>query len=454
MSRHHIAILLAFGPEVRAFVHSGLAKALARTHRVTLIAAHPGSRAFEPLDDLPVIGMPLSQESGLLQRVRYWSEVLHEEWLRSRQRQRWRHYLAQTNSVPPGGATSRMLARAVGARHWVTGLAHGAERWCGTHWGTQPEWRGLYEAEGIDSVLTASYSSQRTLPALQTAANLGLKTVVVTNSWKAVYSKPYVPVVPDCLALWSASAAADLESVNPHVPPEKIAVCGSLHLERFLHPGAIMDRAVLCAKLGLDAARPFICYTAAAPAAVRNEEYIVQALLRAIESIRLPGRPQVLLRLNPMEDGARFRALAERYRDLRVQKPVWEWDPHQDWCCALPQDSDLWLATVCHSALNVSIASTVTLEFGAVGRPVVNVCFDLPEAQPAAASNRRFWEADFYREIRESGVAVPAFSEAQLLAHVSDALRSGAGSAAPSAPVFHREPVRAALNLIDSALSG
>ena len=61
-----------------------------------------------------------------------------------------------------------------------------------------------------------------------------------------------------------------------------------------------------------------------------------------------------------------------------IQKPMWEWDPANDWNCPLAEDSEMWVGTVLHAALNVSIPSTVTLEFAGPGKPVVNVCFDLP----------------------------------------------------------------------------
>lgn len=455
MGRRSIAILCAYGPEVRAFLHSGLAGELSRRHEVAVITVRPESGAFRGLDGLPVLRMPTSCECTLLQHVRYWSDVLHEEWMRTRRGQRWRHYLPRENGLSGNGGRFRRIARAVA--HWesAAAAAHVVEGWCGRRWGTHKEWRQLFQGAGIECVLCCSYASQRTLPALQTAANLGLTTVVVPNSWKDVYSKPYVPLVPDRLAVWSEDVARDLRSVNPHVGPERIAVCGSLHLERFIEPGAVMDRVAFCARFGLDAARPFICYTAAAPAAVRNEECVVEALLRAVESGRVAGQPQVLLRLNPMEGGGRFGGLVRRHADLRLQKPLWEWDAERDWCCALPEDSDLWVATACHAAVNVSIPSTVTLEFTALGRPVVNVCFDLPEEQPAAASNRRFWDAEFYREIRESGLAAAAFTEGELVERISEALlRTGHGTGSSRAARAQPRPVQAVVTVIESALAG
>ncbi|MCE5308738.1 MAG: hypothetical protein LLG20_13955 [Acidobacteriales bacterium] len=332
-------------------------------------------------------------------------------------------------------------------------MFHVIERlWAGLC-GAPSNWTRLLREEKIDCLVGSSYASERILPALQAAANLGVKTVIVANSWKDIYSKPRVPVTPDLLAVWSENVREDLAAANPQMRPDTLAVAGSLHLERFLHLRNVEGREEFCSRVGLAPSRPFICYTAASPAAVRNEPLVVECLLKAAASCELPGRPQFLLRINPREDGKRFEPLAARYSDLVIQKPLWEWDAESDWNCALPEDTDLWVATAFHSALNVSVCSTVTLEFAALGRPVVNVCFDLPHPLPAMLSNRRFWDADFYREVRQSGYAQAAFTREDLLRLVAEALRSGKPGADPAALLPCREPVDVVVSLVERVLN-
>jgi hypothetical protein len=200
--------------------------------------------------------------------------------------------------------------------------------------------------------------------------------------------------------------------------------------------------------LGLDSSRPFLCYTAAAPAAVLNEDEIVACILEAVKTGVISGNPQVLLRLNPMEDGSRFNEIRSRYPNLVVQKPEWEWEPNKDWCCALENDVALWVAIVQNSALNVSISSTVTLEYAALGRPVVNVCFDLPDLLPPDKSNRRFWDAAFYGEIRDRNLAVPAFSREELFRHIEHALQSKRHVSSDTRPAAKSSPVQKILEVV------
>ncbi|MEI8313913.1 MAG: hypothetical protein WCG79_00535 [Verrucomicrobiota bacterium] len=413
--RRHIAICIAFGPEVRAFIHSGFARRLAERYDVTVLAYRPDSAALTGLDEVKVVPMPRVSEPYGLAAYRSWSNCAQSEMLRRQGGGVWAHWLRSE----PASRKARVLRAVPGGLRVLTPAVRRLERQLGRQFGTQPVWQQLFTELGIDAVIAGSGFHPRILPALQTATNRGLVTILAFNSWKDIYSAPNFAVVPSRVVVWSQRAANDLLAMNPHVSSHRVVVIDSLHLEPFVRPGTIPDRQEFCARVGLDPARPFLCYTAAAPTAVRHEERILAFLLSATRNGRIPARPQVLVRLNPMDNGRRFAALAGEFV---IQKPAWEWDGTADWCCALPADIPQWVATAYHAALNISIASTVTLEFKTLGRPVVNVCFDLPAPLPAATSNRRFWEAAFYAEIRERGDAVPAFSPDELVRAVTQQL--------------------------------
>jgi hypothetical protein len=315
--------------------------------------------------------------------------------------------------------------------------------------GDGKSWERLYERLGLDCLIAADYASHSAAIALLAAARKNVATVVLANSRKDVYAHPYVDVPPDCIGVAGQPEADHLRRTSPHVRPDRIAVIGSLHLDPFLRPAEILSRAEFCRRAGLDASRPFLCYTAASPRAVTAEESIVRALLEAVE--QNPARPQVLLRLNPREPGDRFEALQARFSHCVLQKPCWEWDPKNDWNAPLPEDLDTWVATVHHSAFNVSIPSTVTLEFAAMGRLTLNVCFDA-DPQPPHASNARYWDAPFYRQIRKSPLVAGAFCGQEFRELLAGRLSDpGAWKLAP--PRRAAAPVEEAEKLVLTALA-
>ena len=127
-----------------------------------------------------------------------------------------------------------------------------------------------------------------------------------------------------------------------------------------------------------------------------------------------------------MEDGSRFQTFASLYpSDLVIQRPQWDWLPESGWICPLEEDTSVWVSTAYYSHLNISLPSTVTLEFGALGRPVINICFDLPEAANYESSNLRYWEADWYSEIKLLNIALPAFTPEELIKRVEESSKNG-----------------------------
>jgi hypothetical protein len=450
MSRKRIAFLVAYGPEVRAFIHSGFVKAVAENHDVSIIARVRKPSAFGGLNGIPIVEMPVPRETPCVQRLRSSARQSKIAWLEAQGRTRWRHYL-------PGKPKEKSLVWQLVGRAFGTSCgastAGALERLAGRYLGSCEGWTKCLENPRVDCLVTSGFSAPITAPALQTAGNLGIKTLILINSWKDVYVCPHIPVPPTRLVVWNEVAREDLLSANPNVDAETVGVGAPLQLDNFLNVRKVMDREEFCRKAGIDPSRPYISYTAASPAAVEHEDLVVEALAKAICDGGLPRHAQILLRLNPMEDETRFAGLAAKYPFVVIQKPMWEWDPANDWNCPLAEDSEMWVATVLHAAVNVSIPSTVTLEFAGPGKPVVNVCFDLPEPLSAERSCRRFWDAPFYAEARRSHLVEGAFSVEELVSRVANALEKAQSRECKALNNGKTSPVANALRVMEDVLA-
>jgi hypothetical protein len=449
MRRKRIAFLVAYGPEVRAFIHSGFVKAVAENHDVSIIARVRKPSAFGSSNGIPVLEMPAPHETHCVARLRNSARQSKIAWLEAQGRSRWRHYLP--GKPKEKSLVSRLVGKALGTSCGSRTVG-ALERLAGRYLGSSVGWKECFENPRVDCLVTSGFSAPMTTPALQTAANLGIKTLILTNSWKDVYVSPHIPVPPTRLVVWNEIAKEDLLSANPNLKAETVGVGAPLQLDSFLNVRMVMNRDEFCRKAGIAPSRPYISYTAAAPAAVEREEFVVEALAEAIGDGRLPRHAQILLRLNPMEEGSRFAGLAAKYPFVVIQKPMWEWDPANDWNCPLAEDSEMWVGTVLHAALNVSIPSTVTLEFAGPEKPVVNVCFDLPQPLSAERSCRRFWDAPFYAEARRSPLVEGAFSMEELVSRVAKALKT-VESRQRKVVNSQTSPVANALRLIEDLLA-
>lgn len=398
MTPESIAVLIRYGPEARAFLYSGLVDRLQTLRPVTLFAECPGSAAFEGVS-APVHPAPTDDEGRFMERIR--------------------------------GAARRLRGQGVRiASTWERGAARVL--------GGVRAWREAFRRRRICCVLATSYSAARALPALQTAANLGLPSIVAVNSWKDVFDKPYAAAPPAALAVAGKGEVARFRAANPGFRG-LLEEAGSLHLNALARARGRVDEATFRRRLGLDPLRPIVLFSAAAGPAGIPEERWIEALADICEG--LPDRPQLLIRANPMDPGRRFPCGA-------VWRPDWEWSAERDWCCPLPGDAAMWTAAINAASSAVCAPSTTALEFAWAGKRVVNLggepCWDaLWSAPHYAEARRRGWvvRIDSVDELRRA-ISRPADRVAdrpnddaveQVFALVRGALRGGgiaAGAAA------------------------
>ncbi len=315
-SRPAIAVLIAYGPEYRAFVQSGLIARLLERRPVVVYAAKPipalvtrGSIDSRAFPDEELCG-------GFLAAVRHHSPTTH----------RW---LIQNLAGPPA-------------------------------------WSHALRRDNIGALLTATYSGVRAKAAMLAANRLQLPVHTVLNSWKDSYKNPRLGMSFDSIAVFDADTAYDLAFANHWHDRKSIHPVGSLHLDAFRATDPL-SRRDFCSLAGLDPRRPFWCYTATEPGVERQEVAALRELAIAIG--KLPSPPQLLVRLNPRDTQERFGGIP----GIVFQRPLWEVDMSTDWNLPLDDDLRLWRSTVEHSEGNFSARSTVALEFASQGKPVLNL---------------------------------------------------------------------------------
>ena len=381
-----VALVIAYGPEARSFLQSGLAARLSHEHELVIVTANPKSRAFAGLS-APVLPLPCESEPSAMLRVRAWGRGVRRR--------------------APALTEGSLLAERIAGR-WLGGGA----------------WGRFLAEHRIDAIVTASATGGRTLPALQAASNLGLRSAVLLNSWKDLHKRPELPAPVTALGV---PPRTKVPSGAAHS-----AVCGSLH-QTAVRRAPAMSRRDFCAATGLDPNRPIVCYATAAsdPDEVSRLEWLTRSLSK------LAGAPQLLIRTNPMcEDLAPYAALAHR-PSVALLRPRWEWSRQRDWNCPLPEDLPWWRAALEHSAAALTLPSTIALDFAAWAKPSVNIAWGAGEAA---------WSAASYAGIRRQPGTLAATSAEHALALVDDLLRDPPAFAAETG-----DPVARAAALLQQA---
>lgn len=385
------ALLFAYGPEIRSFISGGLAKELAAQGPVVAITVVP--RSAELLrQEFHVIEFAREGGARWEHALRRYVTSIVERRLELQGESKWRHQIAGAGRK----AAWKEFVKSMLAARIPLKLLTVMERLVSVLAPVDMDLKYSLQAYGVTRLYYSAYNDARTNLVVRTAQSIGIQTIAIPNSWKDVYVRPRISPLPSELYVWDEETRARFLSLNPDLAAQVVKVRPSLHLAAVVRQKGRMDRQTFCRRFGLEAQRPFVCYTTAARTAVVEEERIVRALAESLQGVGIGG-VQLLVRVNPMEIGTRYEDALSELPGVAVQRPLWEWWPEDDWCAASDQDTLDWAATLEHMHLNVSVCSTVTLEVIEFGRQVLNVGFDSRPSLPPESSVIRFWHAPFYR---------------------------------------------------------
>lgn len=248
----------------------------------------------------------------------------------------------------------------------------------------------------------------------------GIPTAAAVLSWDNPASKSRMPPLFDRYFVWSEQMAKDLLGAYPDIEASRVQVTGTPQFDSHAM-GDGLSRDAFCEAMGLDRDRPIVTYTASTERLVPGQAWIVEKLCDALDDGRLPGRPQILVRAHPLDDGAAFHPLERR--GVRNSRP-WALHPTDpSWGQPTARDLELLVATLRHSAVNVNCFSTMTLDFALFDTPIVNVAFDTPACRAAGVDVPLYYRYAHYQPVREEGAVRFAHSPDELVDQVAAYLR-------------------------------
>jgi len=417
----HTLFVLANGPDIRQFLHSGLADAFRENGSVTWAVSTSAScgelSGCDTVVQLSDVVGPLPRHLEIMRRVaerafiaRHTQRGGHAPWvnffdtLRRRKTSPLKRIVDAVLGFTP---VYLLLVKTERVMFTLTPIPNKA--------------RAFLHTLGVHVALLTEHETPTACALLWIARKCGIRTIVVANSWKDAYARSHVAVAPDVIVVPTTDAANHLRYANPGLKAH-IIMQESLHTAQLTDPDRIEPREVFCCRYGLDPERPIACYTAAAPKAVHDEPQILMDLLTRLE--RSANSEQLLLRLNPMEDNPERWASVVEHFGVVVQMPEWLYIPTERWNAPSRADAAIWASTVAHCAFNISVPSTVTRDFQVFGKPVINIVFDAKDPKNPAESVRRYWDAPFYEVCQRNDLVNAAYSSDQLFRMVTQHYRS------------------------------
>jgi hypothetical protein len=337
-----------------------------------------------------------------------------------------RRRLARPVSTPTLGRwavtqTARLVGRTAASS---TGIAL-LERWHGRIVERDPavaHYRQLFLRNRPDVLFCSHQRPMQIAAPVAAARALGIPTVTFIFSWDNLCSKGRIAAPFDHYLVWSEHMATELVQHYPEISPSAVHVVGTPQFDPYGDPSMLWPREEFFRRIEADAGRPLICYSGGDRGTCPEDAAHLGMLLGMVRDGRIAGRPQVVLRPSPVDDGSRYQDVLREFPELRYAAPAWHHPEASDWSRVIPLPEDVpFLANLTHHCdLNVNTASTMTLDFAARDKPVVNIAFDVATPPPLGVPLfELYYQYEHYRPVIELGAARIARSPAQLAEHVN-----------------------------------
>ncbi len=160
-----------------------------------------------------------------------------------------------------------------------------------------------------------------------TAKKLGIKTIGAVRSWDNLHQG--LRIYPDELLVWNK--VNKQEAINlMGFPAENVHITGGCQFDQYFNPEFHQTKEEFCKQLNLDAHRPIL--TLASIGSLwpgYDENYIVDQLIDLIMTKKIPGNPQLIIRLHPVSKYECFAPYLKydfvRLSNIPNQIPVLGW---------------------------------------------------------------------------------------------------------------------------------
>ena len=283
-------------------------------------------------------------------------------------------------------------------------------------------YRRLFRESRPSVLLCSHHRPPRILPPVLAAKSLGIPTATFIFSWDNLTSKGRIAAPFDHYLVWSDLMRRELLRYYPDVSADRVHLVGAPQFDPYADDDLLWSREEFCRRIGADPSRPLICYSGGDAGTCPEDPEHLRSLVEQIRSGRISGRPQVILRPSPVDDGGRYDAVRRDYPEVIYARPAWVHTEPGDWArvIPLPDDVPILANLTFHADLNVNLASTMTLDFAIRDTPVVNVAFDVADPPRFGVPLWDFYyRFEHYRPVVELGAARFARTPEELARHVN-----------------------------------
>lgn len=251
----------------------------------------------------------------------------------------------------------------------------------------------LSDSDVTDVVLQSYFSIENMVIAI-TAKRLGCKVWVVNWGWKDFYFHEYVPFEVDGLYTWSDDLKFKYLKYNKRIDPNRVISIGNLSFDQMFNYSPARELEYYEKKYNFPKDRIIVMYTMVNPIFCEREDLVVELIHNEFK--RRDGFHNLifLVKLNPMDLRSKENLDSNNFSDIVYLDNLWHYDKANDFNLITEEAQMEWLDLLYYSKLNISVASTVTVEALIMKKPVINILFG--ENGEINKEFERFFNAPFY----------------------------------------------------------
>lgn len=251
----------------------------------------------------------------------------------------------------------------------------------------------VIKSNQITDIILQSYFTPENMTMAITAKKLGCRVWVINWSWKDFYINEYIPFKPDCFFTWSGNLQNMYQKYNRHINSDKIIAIGNLSYDKMFNYAPIRPLEFYAKKYQFNPSSSIILYTMVHPRVFPYEQRIALKIAKEIQRLNLDF--VILMKPNPMDTNWKRFHEVEINNKLITLENLWFYDDKSDFNMITEEGQTEWMDLIFYSAANISVASTVTIEYLIMKKPVINILFD--DNEEPHNEFIRLYNAPFYR---------------------------------------------------------
>lgn len=248
--------------------------------------------------------------------------------------------------------------------------------------------------EGITDIFLGGYSHINNRLIAFSGQEIGIQIWSLVNSWKDLYSNDFVSFSPKGLFTWSDSMTKNFKLHNPHLQ-ENVYSIGNPAFDIFFDFKPVHAIEFYNLKYGISPEAIIFIYTMANPLVTEDEHLSILLVYEALRK-NVTRNWHLLIRKNPCHNQREYSEL-EALENVSFMEHYWEWDPAKDLAVQRKEGEIEWYDMIHFSTCNISVASTVSMEFLVSKKIVINIGFNGTGYEDENLV--RFSEAPYYKTL-------------------------------------------------------